>query len=194
MTASRGPTRARIVGLGRVDELTDQTVNVQTVPLTPDGPLLEGILGFLDGEAEVSLRAQLLAAGELLVQTATEQGSQVVWQGKGLELAWYPSGQLSISGCIERRGGDGRIVAFTAELRPSWFYGVHQSEPSWEVEVSVESDCGADHVCDTPNTVHREVRSVVSPGQAVSALADAVHAIYEFANGPLDGWLTQATH
>jgi hypothetical protein len=163
MSTSAGSAELPLRSLDNADHF-GQSARVETVAVTAEGPLLEGVFGSLSAEDERVIRQRVLAIGENLKALAAEVGGRVGWLGAGVELHWLPSGQTSLLACVETQHLDDRSLALIAELRPSWCFGEKRSRPSWIAELSVEVDCG--HSED-----HERHVVVEEPSSASTALA-----------------------
>jgi hypothetical protein len=161
---------------------------MQTVAITAERPLLEGVFGPLTPTQDRVIRGAIVEMSFDLVDCATRLGTRAGWSGAGLELRWMESGQTDIGSFVEADDASGRRVAFVVELRPAWYYGAKTGHSAWEVELSVEVDCqhSPDH---GSHTVFEQIRTEVSPEDAVAALHRATATLIDFAtNQPLSDW------
>lgn len=181
---SRRAARRRDVG-GHLSE----DVAMQRVPITAEGPRLEGVLGPLAPEEERHLRGLILGASDRLVRLASDLRGQAAGHHRGLELVWVPSGQLSIAGAVEVCDADTNAVGFLVELQPGWYHGVASEPPNWVVEVSVEADCLHEVDHEAMETVYDAELVAYSPRAAVEMLTHEVERLADLAtSNPPEHW------
>lgn len=161
----------------------------ESVPISPNGPRLEPVLGPLPANEEKDLRARLVAAGQALVNLGQCVGGRVGWHNQGLELVWMPSGQLSFTSYVATVDSANNAVSFAIELRPGWYFGVVPDRPTWVVETSIEADClhSVDH--ESMETVYEYEITTESPREAVVTLGHEVKRLADMATShPVDHW------
>ena len=161
---------------------------METVNITTERPALEGVLGPLSDARDVAIRAELITLSADLEAAAEAVGFRIDGSDGALELAWYPSGQMSIGGSVSGSDNSGNLVTFGAELRPSWFYGKRSDVLTWDVETTIEVDCrhAADH--GGMDEVNAESTAADSAESAVDALRRSVHLIIRRMSDDLEQW------
>ena len=164
---------------------------MKSVPITLDGPMLEGVLGWMTDEQAGAARVEVLTAGQQLDAVAERLQGRVGWHGQGLEMHWMPSGQLSIWGSVEAGLDGSGMVAFIVELRPSWYFGVRKGSPGWEIGVDVEADCQHSPDHGSMHTVFDWTRSATSLEDAIACLGEAMALLGDLARRPLADWVAQ---
>jgi hypothetical protein len=163
----------------------------QTVSLALKRPKLEAVFGPLTGADDIRLRQILVEADVDLIAIAAHFGRERAgWKGTGLELEWYPSGQLCLSSFVDAADSPGS-VDFCVELRPAWFYGEQTGEPGWDIEASIQADCHHDRGHRGVDAIWTRVTPTVSsPIEAVRDLAEATRELRSLAVArPLSHWL-----
>ena len=159
--------------------------------ITIDGPMLEGVLGWMTDEQAGAARAGVLAAGQRLDAVAKRLRGRIGWHGRGLEMHWMPSGQLSIWGSVEAGLDASRMVAFIVELRPSWYFGDRKGSPGWEIAVDVEADCQHSPDHGSMHTVFEWTRSATAVEESIACLSDATAVLDDLASRPLANWVAK---
>jgi len=91
------------------------------------------VLGPLSSEDEASIRAILTEVDGGLELARHFGRNRAGWEGTGLELTWMPSGQLDISSFVEAGISGSECVAFSIELRPSWYFNARSSLLTWRL-------------------------------------------------------------
>jgi len=158
---------------------------VRRSSLAKDHPKLQGIFGPLDKSQDEYLRAVLSKVDKELSRLA----KHFARDSAGLDLAWYESGQLTISGDLETGDSESHAAAFMVELWPSWMHEEPTRTGEWVVETSIEVDC--QHVPDhdsMENAFNRQERQQ-TPESAVDELLDATRQLAALAtNNPIEYW------
>ena len=109
--------------------------------LTEHHPKLEGVFGTLSMSQDEYLRRVLDQVDGELGRIAGHVGNTA-----GLEMQWYESGQLFISGYVTAGDAESHAATFMVELWPSWVHGEPVGKSEWVVETSIDVDC--QHVID----------------------------------------------
>ncbi len=133
----------------------------ESIPITADGPHLEGVFGPLSSDEDRSLRTTIIRLSAELVGMAQRLGGRAGWSGTGFELEWAASGQTSINAFVDVEEAD-RYIEFSVEVRPSWYFGERSDERAWFVDERISVRCAAPRDCgmhDIVSTEHR-VRTV----------------------------------
>ena len=63
------------------------------------------------------------------------------WEGTGLDLVWFPSGQVNISSFVGAGIDGSHRVDFIVSLNPTWNDADYPAEPAWEIEAEIHADC-----------------------------------------------------
>jgi hypothetical protein len=168
---------------------TGQAVRVETVVITADAPMLEGVFGPLSDHDDRSLRSALLACGARLSQVAQGFRSGPVEQAAAMKLRWSPSGQTAIESSVAATDSEGSAVTFNLELRPGWFYGDRTGEAGWVVEVLVEVDCQHSPDCGTMHQAFEHVGSAASLDEVIARVEEATSEVVRLAELPLADWV-----
>jgi hypothetical protein len=161
---------------------------VRRSSLAKDHPKLQGIFGPLDRSQDEYLRRVLAQVDEELARLSRH----FTRDSAGLDLAWYESGQLTISGYVETGDSESHAAAFMVELWPSWMHEEPSRKSEWVVETSIEVDC--QHVPDhesMENVFNRQERRQ-TPESAVDELLDATRQLAALAmDNPIDYWTSK---
>ena len=157
-------------------------------------PHLESVLGPLSEEDDFKIRSMFLEIDAMLLGLARSFGKeQAGWEGTGLELTWIRSGQMDISssvGAVE----NGSCVEYCVALRPSWYFGERSTITTWEIELSIDADCGHRVDCGGMHCVHEESAHAKSPMEAAKALHSATMELQRLAaDHPINYWLKLAS-
>ena len=121
-------------------------------------------------------------------------GTRAGWEGTGLELTWFPSGQIEVSSFVGAGLDGDHRVNFIVSLYPTWFYDDFPVEQAWKVEAEVYADCQHKVYCGNMHCVH-ELPSITSanPIDAVKALCDTTAELIRLGKEkPLEHWLQLA--
>ncbi|MGZ4417682.1 MAG: hypothetical protein ACXVRV_05860 [Gaiellaceae bacterium] len=155
-----------------------------------DAADLAPVFGVLSDPTRRRVASELARTQKTLValRDAVTARSESKWILTGLSLDTYPSGQASVTGCVEGNG-----IAFGVELRPRNFFDHREWKPgdkptvmshdAWDVDasVSVDSnagiDSGQDQVMEIAGGRHTD------PGAASAALADVAARLLDAALG-----------
>jgi hypothetical protein len=135
-------------------------------------PRLQPVFGHLTASDDAEIRSILRNIDEILLEFAQYLGSnRVGWEGTGLDLIWYPSGQIEISSFVGAGQGS-RRVQFIVSLKPIWFFGDFPTENAWEIEAEIHADC--QHTIDHESHIVHEFPAVRKshPIDSVIALRD----------------------
>ncbi len=168
---------------------------MQHASLQKYSPRFEGVLGPLSEQDDYTIREIFRSIDETLLELARHfEREEAGWEGTGLELSWYPSGETSIGSYVSTsKVEDGTCVDFGIEIRPSWCSGERSSRLLWDVELNINADCGHAVYCGHMHNVHESVVRVGSPISAVETLRNAVHELQRLATEfPLEHWLELA--
>ena len=158
-------------------------------------PKLQSIFGILTPSADDEIRKVLNDTDEMLLGFAKFFGvKRAGWEGTGLELTWFPSGQIEISSFVET-GLDGEHrVSFTMSLHPAWFYENFPTEQEWRIEAEIYADCQHKVYCGNMHCVHElPSTTITNPVDAVKALRDTTAELIKLGKEkPLEYWLQLA--
>jgi hypothetical protein len=116
------------------------------------------------------------------------------WEGTGLDLVWYPSGQIEISSHVSAGSDGDHMVDFVVSLHPTWFYGDYPLEQGWQIEAEIWADCQHKVYCGSMHRVN-ELSSVtsVNPKEAVTALHNITAQLIQLGKEkPIEYWLQLA--
>lgn len=161
---------------------------MKTASLATYHPKLQGIFGPIDKTQDEYLRQVLAQVDKELSRIARHFGKD----GAGLDMAWYESGQLSISGYVETGDSESHAASFMVELWPSWMHEEPARTSAWVVETTIDVDC--QHVPDheSMDTVFNRRERRQTPEGAVDALLDATHLLADLAiDNPIEYWTSQ---
>lgn len=167
----------------------------ENVSLAKRRSRLEGVFGPITEEVNASLRFIFKQVDTVLLELASHHGrTRAGWEGTGLELTLFPSGQLEISSDVGTNDGQGNSVVFMVGLRPAWFHGTSSGEPGWDVEATIDADCRHDKDHGGMDSVFRgEVVHTTDPEESARALLDAAVEIHRLGTTmPLSFWLDKA--
>jgi hypothetical protein len=158
-------------------------------------PRLQSVFGILTPSDGAEIRKILSNTDEMLLEFAYYFGSNRAGrEGTGLELTWFPSGQIEISSFVET-GLDGEhCVSFIVSLQPTWFYGDFPTEQEWEIEAEIYADCQHKVYCGNMHCVYK-LPAVTSayPIDAVTVLRDTTAELIKLGKEkPLEYWLQLA--
>jgi hypothetical protein len=157
---------------------------------------LEAVLGPLTDSDDAVIRSVFDECDEKLIGLARLFGHERAgWEGTGLELSWYPSGQVMINSFVETGLGSSKCVSFCVELRPAWMYGEKSAALAWEIEAEIYADC--QHKIDhgSMDRVHElpAVRAT-SAIDAATALRNVLDDLVRLAHeNSLEHWLRLAS-
>ena len=159
-------------------------------------PHLEAVLGPLTGSDDAVIRSVFDECDEKLIGLARFFGRERAgWEGTGLELTWYPSGQVMIDSFVETGLGSSQCVSFCVELRPAWIYGDKSAVLAWEIEAEIYADC--QHKIDHRgmDLVHKlPVVRAPSAIDAATVLRNVIDELVRLAQeNPLEHWLRLAS-
>jgi hypothetical protein len=158
-------------------------------------PRLQSVFGILTPSDDNKIRKILDSTDRMLLEFAQFFSSNHAGlEGTGLDLVWFPSGQIEISSFVEAGLDSEHRVDFIVSLRPTWFYGDFPLEQGWKVEAEILADCEHNVYCGNMHCVH-ELPSVTSiyPMDAVTALSDITAELIKLGKEkPLDYWLQLA--
>jgi hypothetical protein len=151
-------------------------------------PKLQGIFGPIEKSQDEYLRRVLAQVDNELSLLARHFARE----SDGLEMAWYESGQLTISGHIVTGDSESHAAAFMVELWPSWMHEEPSRKSEWVVESSIDVDC--QHVTDhegMENVFNRQERRQ-TPESAVDELLEATRQLAALAtNNPVEYWTSK---
>jgi len=158
-------------------------------------PRLQSVFGILTQSDDAEIRSILQSADEMLLGFAKFLGSKRAgWEGTGFELAWLPSGQIEIGSFVETELNGEHCVSFTVSLQPTWFYSDFPTEPGWEIEAKIYTDCQHKVNCGNMHCVY-EFPPVTAkrPVEAVRALRDMTERLIRLGREkPIEYWLQLA--
>ena len=167
---------------------------MQTVSLAKERPHLEGVFGPLNKARDTHIRALLSQVDIVLLQLARHFGRERAGhEGTGLELNWYPSGQVAIGSYVETGDGESHAAAFSLDLWPSWGHEDPSDVAAWIVEATIDVDC-------QHNTYHESMETVYSraPGRfrtpedaAQELLAAAAELTALVTDHPIEYWTSK---
>lgn len=158
-------------------------------------PRLQSVFGLLTPSDDTEIRNILNKVDEMLLEFAQYFGSKRAgWEGTGLDLTWFPAGQIEISSFVGAGIDGSHRVDFIVSLHPTWSYGDFPAEQAWEIEAEIHADCQhkVDHEC--MHCVH-ELTSVVSthPVDSVMALQKMTTELIQLGKDkPIEYWLQLA--
>ena len=159
--------------------------------LQKNRPHLDAVLGPLSAEDDSKIRTILSEVDTVLLEIAHHFGrDRAGWEGTGLELTWMQSGQVAISSHVGAFSQKRGCIDFCLELRPSWYFGEKSSVLMWDIEASVEADCG--HTVDHSHmhTVHEVSVRKKSAVEATLELKTAVRELQRLATEfSIEHWL-----
>lgn len=158
-------------------------------------PRLQSVFGILTPSEDDEIRKILSSTDEMLIEFANFFGSnRAGWEGTGLELTWFPSGQVEISSFVETGLDGNHCVSFIVSLYPSWFYDDFPIEQEWKIEAEIYADCQHKVYCGNMHRVY-ELSTVTSvhPIDAVKALHNMIAELIKLGKEkPLEYWLQLA--
>jgi hypothetical protein len=158
-------------------------------------PRLQSVFGILSMSDDTEIREVLSSIDETLMEFAKLLGAnRAGWEGTGLDLIWYTSGQIEISSFIETGIDSNHCVSFILSLQPTWFYGDFLSQQEWEIQAEIYADCQHKVYCGNMHRVY-ELPSVTSTRPIDSVIALRKMAIELMQLGkkkPLEYWLKLA--
>ena len=158
-------------------------------------PKLQAVFGFLTAAEDTELRNIIRDIDEALLEFAQYYGlDRAGWEGTGLDLMWFPSGQVALSSFISTGIDGSDRVDFLVSLKPAWVDGDFPTEPAWEIEADVYADCQheIDHKCMHLVDELTVIRKT-NPIEAVIALRDVTKELYQLAQDkPIEYWLNLA--
>lgn len=167
---------------------------METSSLQKNQPHLESVFGALSEENDSHIRSLLSEVDGVLLDIAKHFGRNGAgWEGTGLDLKWYPSGQISIGSYVSAVTGSS-CVDFGVEVSPSWCFGEKASKLTWDIEISVSADCS--HTIDHGgmDVVHEVTIRVETAIDAAIAMRSAVNDLQRLAKDfPLEHWLELAS-
>ena len=156
---------------------------------------MQSVFGILTPSDDIEIRKILDKTDELLLEFARFLGqNHAGWEGTGLDLIWYPSGQIEISSFVGTGSDGDHMVDFIVSLYPTWFYDEFPLEQGWKIEAEVEADCQHKVYCGHMHCVY-ELPSVISenPIGAVTALHNITAELIQLGKEkPLEYWLQLA--
>lgn len=134
-------------------------------------PKLQAIFGILSKSNDAEIRKILNSTDEKLLGFAKFIGSnRAGWEGTGLELVWFPSGQIEISSFVETGIDSGNCVSFIVSLQPTWCYDNFPNGQEWKIEAEIYADCQHKTRCASMHLVYK-LPSVICKHPVDSALA-----------------------
>jgi hypothetical protein len=158
-------------------------------------PRLQSVFGLVTPSDDAKIRKVLSDIDELLLEFAEFFGSnRAGWEGTGLELTWFPSGQIDISSFVETGLDGDHCVSFVISLQPTWFYSDFPTEQEWKIEAQIHADCQHKIYCGNMHCVY-ELPSITrtDPINAVIALRDMTAELIKLGKEkPLEYWLQLA--
>jgi hypothetical protein len=158
-------------------------------------PRLQSVFGLLSPSDDIEIRRLLGNTDELLLEFAHFFGKDHAgWEGTGLDLVWYPSGQIEISSNVGAGSDGAHMVDFIVSLYPTWFYGEFPLEEEWKITAEIEADCQHKVDCGHMHRVY-ELPSVISknPIEAVTALHNITAELIQLGKEkPIEYWLQLA--
>ena len=111
-------------------------------PIKRLNPRLQSVFGLLTPSDDTEIRNILNKVDDLLLEFAQYFGSnRAGCEGTGLDLTWFPSGQIEISSFVETGIDGSHRVDFIVSLHPTWSYGDFPAEQAWEIEAEIHADC-----------------------------------------------------
>ena len=157
-------------------------------------PHLESVLGPLSDEDDLRIRSLLDEVDRVLLEIAGNFGRSCAgWEGTGLELNWYASGQVSISSSVGAAASSG-CVEFGIELQPLWCFGNKSSNLAWDIETTISADCSHSNDHGGMDAVHETTVRVESAIDAAIAMRSAVDDLQRIAKEySLEHWLELAS-
>jgi hypothetical protein len=167
---------------------------VEAVSLAKQRPLLQGIFGPLEMSEEASLRAILSEVDEELLRLARHFGrDRAGFEGTGLDLQWFRSGQLVLSSDVATGDRDAHAASFLLNLWPSWSHEAASGLAEWIIEATIDVDC--QHTDD-----HGSMETVYDRGQtrtrtpltaAQELLAAARELVRLAVDHPIEYWTSK---
>jgi len=169
-----------------------------TSSVAKDRPDLGPVFGSITDEQDRRIRGILLEVDENLLALARHfELERAGWEGTGLDLFSYPSGQVQLSSFVEPcdKGDGNHSVSFCIELAPVSNHDDSCSEPAWDIELEVYADCQHKEYCGSMHLVHdRPAVRTASPIDAALALRDAAEELLRLGKEtPLASWLLLAS-
>lgn len=158
-------------------------------------PRLGAVFGPLTAEQDAEIRAILREVDEKLLALARHFGRERAgWEGTGLDLCRFPSGQVNLSSFVETFDSGSRCVSFGVLLRPAWSQGELSGEPAWDIEASIDADCEHEPNHRSMHLVHEvPATRATSPEDAALTLRATVEALVRLAQEkPIETWLRLA--
>jgi hypothetical protein len=156
-------------------------------------PKFQSVFGLLTPSDDAEIRNILNSVDEMLLEFAKYFGSnRAGWEGTGLDLIWFPSGQTKISSFVGA-GIDDR-VDFIVSLQPTWFYNDFPTKQEWAIEATIDADCQHKVYCGNMHCV-RELPSLTStnPIDSVKALRSMTTALIQLGKEkPIEYWFQLA--
>ncbi len=155
-------------------------------------PKLQSVFGLLNSTDDTEIRNILSQTDQLLLELARHFGSnRAGWEGTGLDLTWYPAGQVEISSFVGTRLDGNHCVDFIVSLTPNWAYDDFPIESAWEIEAEIEADCQHEVYCGCMHIVHRlPTVCKTHPIDAAIALRDMTTELLQLGKDePLEFWL-----
>ena len=157
-------------------------------------PRLQSVFGHLTPSEDIEIRKILDSTDELLLEFAYFwRKDHAGCEGPGLDLNWFPSGQIVISSSVSAGSDGDHMVSFLVSLYPTWIYGDFPLE-GWQVEAEIEADCQHKIYCGYMHCVYK-LPSVISanPIEAVTALHNITAELIQLGKEkPIEYWLQLA--
>jgi hypothetical protein len=105
-------------------------------------PKLQSIFGLINSSDDAKIRTILNNIDGMLLDFAKCLGvNRAGWEGTGLDLIWFPSGQVNISSFIGAGIKGSSLVDFVISLQPTWSRINFPIEPAWMIEAEIYADC-----------------------------------------------------
>jgi hypothetical protein len=163
--------------------------------IAKEQPRLQAVFGLLSAADDDHIRSIFRQTDLSLLELAHHFGRQRAgWKGTGLELVWFPSGQIEISSFVGAALDGSHCVDFLVSLTPTWVYTDFPSELAWDIEAQIQADC--QHVIDHRgmHLVHKvPTRHERTPIDAAVTLHDMTAALLVLGKStPLEHWLQLA--
>jgi hypothetical protein len=176
-------------GTGVSSATSGQNSRVRQASLAKYQPRLQSIFGWIDQGQDEYLRGTLAKVDSELSRIARHFGRD----SRGLQMNWYESGQMSISGDVGTSDSESHAVDFIVELRPSWMHEEPSRTNEWVIETEIYVDC--QHMPDhgSMDNVYDRIHRQQTPEGAVDQLLDAARQLVALATDhPVEYWASKA--